>query len=247
MIIKNLVKIKELNILKTLKPPTVWLKGDEGVNLGSPVDGDAVFQWQDQSGNGNDFTQPSAIYQPEYKASLINGVPGIYFDGTTFLSLLSQVIFSVNEGSVWVVGQETGLPPNFTNGGGYWASNDGSLPPYMVLYSQRQVPFGLNIYFYDQFNGKSQNIIAQDNLPHFVGINKSATDVDYYADSPSQLATKSHVEDWTVYVEHFIADQIGLANGTMVGNICEFIAFDRYLSTSEIQSLTYYLSSKYGI
>ena len=186
---------------------TVWLKGGVGINGGNPVDGDAVYQWQDQSGNGNHFVQATAIRQPEYKASLINGLPGVFVDGTTFLELLAQVIFSI-EGSVWV---------------------------------------GNTIVFYDQFMWKTQTLIAQDNLPHFIGINKSATDIDYYADSSTVFANKAHVEDWTVYVEHILGDQVGLLNGTMIGNISEFIVYDKVLSTSEVATVTNYLASKYGI
>ena len=225
---------------------TVWLKGGVGINGGNPVDGDAVYQWQDQSGNGNHFVQATAIRQPEYKASLINGLPGVFVDGTTFLELLAQVIFSI-EGSVWVVGQQTAPPPNFSNGGAYWTSTDGSFPPFMALYSERIGAFGNTIVFYDQFMGKTQTLIAQDNLPHFIGINKSATDIDYYADSSTVFANKAHVEDWTVYVEHILGDQVGLLNGTMIGNISEFIVYDKVLSTSEVATVTNYLASKYGI
>ena len=94
MIIKNLVRLKQVGTITTAPPPIVWLKGNVGINAGTPVDGDAVYQWQDQSGNGNHFVQATAIRQPEYKASLINGLPGVFVDGTTFLELLSTVLFS---------------------------------------------------------------------------------------------------------------------------------------------------------
>jgi hypothetical protein len=226
---------------------TVWLKGDYGINTGTPIDGDAVYQWQDQSGNGNHFVQATAIRQPEYKASLINGLPGVFVDGTTFLELLSQVIFSVDEGSVWIVAQQTVTPPNFINGGAFWSSTDGSFPPFMTLHSERVSVWGNNIVFYDGYQGKTQVLIPEDNLPHYIGLNKSATDIDYYADSSTVFANKAHVEDWTVYVEHFLGDQLGLANATMIGNICEFIVYDKVLSTSEVATVTNYLTNKYGI
>ena len=248
MIIKNLVRLKQVSAITTSPPPTVWLKGNVGINAGTPADGDAVYQWQDQSGNGNHFVQATAIRQPEYKASLINGLPGVFVDGTTFLELLSTVLFSnITTGSVWIVGQQTAPPPNSSNGGTFWSMDDGSFPPIVFLYTERFGAWGNTIVFYDQFMGKTQTLIAQDNLPHFIGINKSATDIDYYADSSTVFANKAHVEDWTVYVEHILGDQVGLLNGTMIGNISEFIVYDKVLSTSEVATVTNYLASKYGI
>ena len=134
MIIKNLVRLKEMGAITTSPPPTVWLKGNVGINAGTPADGDAVYQWQDQSGNGNHFVQATAIRQPEYKASLINGLPGVFVDGTTFLELLSTVLFSnITTGSVWIVGQQTAPPPNSSNGGTFWSMDDGSFPPIVFL------------------------------------------------------------------------------------------------------------------
>jgi hypothetical protein len=44
----------------------LWLRGDMGITLGV---GSNVITWADQSGNGNDYSQPSAAVQPTYLAS----------------------------------------------------------------------------------------------------------------------------------------------------------------------------------
>ena len=59
--------------------PVLWLKGDIGVNGGTAVDGNAVYEWADQSGNGNDFIQTTAAAQPIYYASVIGSKPGVAF------------------------------------------------------------------------------------------------------------------------------------------------------------------------
>lgn len=48
-----------------------WLGGADGF----------VVTWYDQSGNGRNLTQATAVAQPAYSASLGNGRPGMTFDG----------------------------------------------------------------------------------------------------------------------------------------------------------------------
>lgn len=73
---------------------TLWLKSDTGTS--SQVDGTAISQWDDQSGNGFNAVQATAAKQPTYRASVVNGHPTIRFDGTddlmttTFSSTLAQ-------------------------------------------------------------------------------------------------------------------------------------------------------------
>jgi hypothetical protein len=56
-----------------------WLKADAGTS--TTTDGVAVSQWNDQSGNGRNFTQATGSLQPLYKAAIFNGLPVVRFDG----------------------------------------------------------------------------------------------------------------------------------------------------------------------
>ncbi len=57
----------------------VWLRASD-IGVG---DGNEVTTWSDQSGNGNDFTSiaGSGGLRPTYRASSINGSPGVLFGG----------------------------------------------------------------------------------------------------------------------------------------------------------------------
>ncbi len=58
---------------------SIWLDA----NQLSLSDSDPVATWADMSGNSNDFTQGNSTFQPVYvTASDLNGLPGVYFDGT---------------------------------------------------------------------------------------------------------------------------------------------------------------------
>ena len=56
----------------------LWLAADLGLALS---DGDPVVTWPDQSGNGNDVTQPVAAARPTFRTAVINGEPVVRFDG----------------------------------------------------------------------------------------------------------------------------------------------------------------------
>lgn len=56
----------------------LWLRSDLGVTK----DGSSLVSlWADQSGNGNDAAQATAIRRPIWTANQLNGQPGIMFDG----------------------------------------------------------------------------------------------------------------------------------------------------------------------
>lgn len=57
----------------------LWLKADAGTS--TTVDGAAVSQWDDQSGNARHVTQATGANQPVYKTAIVNGKPVVRFDG----------------------------------------------------------------------------------------------------------------------------------------------------------------------
>jgi hypothetical protein len=74
---------------KTISPTNIvlWLKSDAGVNGGAAVNGDAVYEWADQSGNSHHFTQTTGALQPIYNDSVIGGEAGITFLSDTLVHI----------------------------------------------------------------------------------------------------------------------------------------------------------------
>jgi hypothetical protein len=62
--------------------PSLWLRGDLGISL----NGSTVSAWADQSGNGNNATQPTAIQQPA-QSTTINSQACVSFNGSTAMRL----------------------------------------------------------------------------------------------------------------------------------------------------------------
>jgi len=57
----------------------LWL--DAGKGITSPVNGNPVSMWKDQSGNGNDAEQVTALFKPIYVTNELNGYPVVRFSG----------------------------------------------------------------------------------------------------------------------------------------------------------------------
>ena len=55
----------------------LWLQADDITGLN---DGDNISNWADGSGNLNDVSQPNAALTPEYKTSILNGLPVVRFN-----------------------------------------------------------------------------------------------------------------------------------------------------------------------
>lgn len=56
----------------------LWLKADV---ITGKNDGDAIAQWDDQSGQGNHLVQATGARQPLYKTNQVNSKPTVRFDG----------------------------------------------------------------------------------------------------------------------------------------------------------------------
>lgn len=59
---------------------TLWTTSSKSANVVN--DGDLVGCWQDLSGNGNDWVQPTSANRPTWKANGLNGNPSVRFTGS---------------------------------------------------------------------------------------------------------------------------------------------------------------------
>ena len=82
---------------------TITLQGGGG---SGPGGSDHVSQWDDKSGNGIDFSQASAAFQPNYTPAGIGGKPSLTFTGQQSLTNASWTLPSDNR-SVFVVAHPT--------------------------------------------------------------------------------------------------------------------------------------------
>jgi len=93
-------------------PPTsgmlLWLRADAGL----PTNGGGwVTSWADQSGNGNDATQPSGAALPHVIPEELNGLPVVRFDGGDVLKFTTRL--TTIRTVFWVVKEDAGAPPGY--------------------------------------------------------------------------------------------------------------------------------------
>ena len=58
----------------------LWLDAEDAASI--TLNGSTVAQWSDKSGNARHATQATALNQPTYNATGLNGMPVLTFDGT---------------------------------------------------------------------------------------------------------------------------------------------------------------------
>ncbi|HVW26869.1 MAG TPA: hypothetical protein VHC69_15980, partial [Polyangiaceae bacterium] len=96
----NSVNVRPFHQYVSSVPVLYSIQSDLGVTLNSST----VSAWADQSGNGHDFSQATASFQPTYAASGLNGYPTITFDGSN--DYMSNSVGSQSSGQViweWTV------------------------------------------------------------------------------------------------------------------------------------------------
>jgi hypothetical protein len=127
-----------------------WLQADAGTfsDAGSTTataDG-TVFQWNDQSGNGNHFTRLGAGQEPVLKMNILNGLPVLRFDAsndgmqrsglsvgiplTAFIVYCGRTLTGGHRalagGNNWLIGPYAGQH-SFFGGGGFVANTDATV------------------------------------------------------------------------------------------------------------------------
>lgn len=91
-----------------------WIRADLGTS--TTTNGTPVSSWQDVSGNGNHVSQTTAVQQPQYVTSLMNGYPAVLFDNNStagqndFLSGLDNASLDNTNGlTIFTVVRQTHL------------------------------------------------------------------------------------------------------------------------------------------
>ncbi len=201
----------------------LWLKSDVGVVISS---GSSVSQWQDQSGNGNNFT--SSTTQPTVVTNVINGKPVIRF--TTAPSYMTGGNFTSTSYTIIAVTKMAGTgnarlvsSQNVNWLMGYWG---GSM---------------------NQFHANAWVTAAggttSDAVPHmYVATSNGGTNALY--NNGALVASNSNG-----LAAPGVLELNGWSNGSEPsnGDIAEVIYYDRALSATELAQLQSYIGTKYAI
>ncbi|NBX52676.1 MAG: prepilin-type N-terminal cleavage/methylation domain-containing protein [Proteobacteria bacterium] len=214
-------------------------------------DGNSISAWNDvnqQSLNRISLSQATSANQPTYKASGINGIPSISFNGSqNLLSSITPIFASDKEYTLIAV----------------WRTNNGSSTFGQIILSQSNnttsandlgsLFIGTNASF--GFAGNNNDYLpvtasANTNYISIATINNNLTsnNISLYINSntPSTGSTSAPAS-LNLGAQKFSVgsriDSLQFFNGL----ISEIIIFDKVLNSAEIKSINLYLQTKYSI
>lgn len=237
----------------------VWLKADAGVysdaGITPATNGQAIQQWNDQSGNGYNVSQITAANKPSFVAIASDGKPGLQFNGAQIMSTLTNVNWTAtNVANFFVVCKSTNpngilfetspddntnngstvLIDNYTGAGGNGiaASVRGGNGGFRAFKNTAGFIPCTKIYqvTYDMTQVGSPIITVKLN-------NAPQTDNVGYTTAPSPAGG-------LLNYPLFIGARSGLTS-PITGNISEIIAYKNALTTAEEATVYNYLSNKY--
>ena len=233
----------------------LWLKADS-LDL---VDGAAVTQWDDDSGNARNFTQGSASLQPAYVASEsdFNNMPAVRHDGSDKLELAFDSALNSNQFTLFIVPavnadnntheavieSRSAVPVtrsgfniygDMTGAGGYWEFWAGQNTGWSQIGSgvaTAAITTGTSAILTAQISGGDGAGAAATQLLRVNGVVVGTASPNYYKSTGGG------------------GQQIGTINTSsyqLDGEIAEIIQYDRALTTAEIMQVESYLAVKYA-
>ncbi|MBL0146962.1 MAG: T9SS type A sorting domain-containing protein [Chitinophagaceae bacterium] len=249
-----------------LTPPVLWLKADAGVYTDAGVttatNGQTVQQWNDQSCNGFNASQPDGSKRPAWQQNAFNGKPALWFDGTN--------------GNYWL--ENTVNTPVATTGSArtYFVvakaacSATGTYYPGGHLFTNRRTACASTLEFVQNGSGifhggnlcsnhpeaTSVNFTSGQNQP-FVGswrTNGTGSNLDFWFNGIAATTANANFIDDNGSAGYCIGDrrdafQFDVPTGRYdwQGHIAEIIVYDRALTDGERQSVETYLYNKYQL
>ncbi|MEM6640736.1 MAG: thrombospondin type 3 repeat-containing protein [Pseudomonadota bacterium] len=219
-------------------PPASGLQLHLRADVGVTVTGGLVTNWADQSGNGYDFAPPAGE-EPTLKANVVNGLPGVRFDGSTelrgdlqqtlteatFVTLSRYTVFQSANDYLYTVGNRTGAGSQMSLS----RLNDDDLY---------------------HFDGSATNSERATCIPP----NAFLPTVQIYGDgSPDAHAiyqngalelSSTASSNYSVDAGTFILGNYTTGNFQFVGDIVEVLVYNRALSTTEREQAEAYLRER---
>jgi phage gp36-like protein len=214
----------------TTGPPisgyNAWLRADAGTVLDAS---NHISTWQDQSGNGNHFTQPNPDQRPSLEAAGLGNRATVRFDGNND-SLLGVEAMNFGRPSTVFLVYEVFDYSSFAQGRILQNNNDSS----WILYTGGFVSGGISVQ-----NGG-------------VGLNQPT--VAAMTNTSTGTTIRINGSDWTQNpnASSGTPGRLNLAAGTGPGypancSVAEVIVYDRALSDAERQEVEAYLAGRYSL
>lgn len=212
------------------------------------IDGQTASVVRDMSGNGNHITQVTPAYKPVLQKNVLNGKPGLLFDGTDDWYQLVNKFIVANSASVFGVyslaAPAPGVGPVLFNFNCDDAGND-----YAIELIWDDALSKVIAYSYDTADRNSSITPTTLVGSHFIGYTLQENDfLTLYLDNAvavpqamGTLSTPSSIEPGAVG-----ANRDGLSRW-ITGYLHELIVMDSKATAAEIASVKAYLQTRWGL
>ncbi len=210
---------------------------------------DPVDNWHDQSPLGNDAIQANVNLQPTFRTSGVNGLPAIYFNGSSWLECIPHSAITISDYSIFMVIQSTATTSQQL---GLCAMTDAAHPYRYFSYLNRYSAGTLIA----TFDGSSVNNDINDTLNGAYNNGSAHLFTTYtagntvYMRGDGGLMTKNYTEpkDASNAINEITIGCItNTHNSIFKGYISEIIVYKKILSPTELSQVETYLLNKWGI
>lgn len=217
----------------------MWLRADVGVysDNGTTLcqDGDTVYYWEDQGGNGNHAIQATQTNSPTFQLDVLNNRPAILFNGEDNHMVVTAMDGGDNV-SFFIV-----IVPNDLEPCGLIDTTAGDVPPI------RNDPAGNWDWYYYQPGTDITQPNMNPVLLEFIHTQSSGREVNYYRNGSLVSTNTDSTEDPTAWGDPRIGSNNDGSEGWYNGYIAEFLIYSEAVSSANRQTIETYLKAKYGI
>jgi hypothetical protein len=237
---------------------TFWLDAGKGVKISGARagQGEVVDEWEDQSGNSNDFTAPAVGNRPTLRIGAINGHSALEFDGSSDYLKNAASLTSTASGACFVVYRLSASP---SDGQVIVATSDEADNDKFLYFFAYEDSVDPNIRI-DQKDGSGDTIAAirgdTDLIAEKVVIASFISDGSVYTENLNggaeslTVVAGSNDGDWTADTSGRDNFTIGARQGSSVaqyfkGLVAEVIFVPSTMSGANITLMEEYLEDKY--
>ena len=214
--------------------PVLWLKADAGVFLGAALStGVGVYQWNDQSPQGNDAYQSTGSYQPATGVNTLNGLPLVTFSGSPQRMTISDAFYPGANWTFFCVAKKAASGDRFIVLGNYEQGD----PTATIFYSDD------NAYGTNQ-NGYIDYADPATTWNYWTVKNAANTLTQYRAGIVKQTGTP------TFNSTPYPWDVIGARESDTTwsnGDVAEIMVFPTALSDPDREAVEVYLNTKWFV
>lgn len=231
--------------LKLWLEPGIEQYTDSTLTTLATTNGANVGGWKDQGGSGNHLTQPSAAKLQTLNTNLVNGYPGVKFDGVDdclFTTAASGLAAASTQFTVFVVLKTGALGTQAFLQAGANGGTNGKV--FRLKDSGGQLEF---LKANTASLGASSGVLAA-NTAYVVAFDYNSPNGTYYingvaAGSVSSAQVFAGAPVTGVYVG--AQDNAGVT--PFPGQVLEVVYYDTQISTGDLASVHSYLGAKYGL